>query len=100
MNVPTKASPRAEEMADMKRKTAITNERMLIGALVNAYSRPVIDAKISLNAIKMYLKLMINKPKVRKKKIRWGITDEPVWIHTLRGETSAFLSASRQVAAE
>ena len=33
----------------------MTNERMFFGALVNAYSSPVMEAKISLNAIKTYL---------------------------------------------
>ena len=40
----------------MKRKTDMTSERIFFGALVNAYSRPVIDAKISLIAISMYLR--------------------------------------------
>lgn len=40
----------AEEMADMNRKTDMTTERMFVGAFVNAYSSPVIDAKISLKA--------------------------------------------------
>jgi hypothetical protein len=43
----------AEEMADMKRKKDITSERMFLGALENAYSRPVIDAKISEMAIRI-----------------------------------------------
>lgn len=50
--VPTKASPSAEARADMNRNIAITRDRIFLGALVNAYSRPVMEAKISLNAIK------------------------------------------------
>ena len=50
-DVQTKASPIAEEIADMKRKTAITRDRMFLGALVKAYSRPVIKARISLIAM-------------------------------------------------
>jgi hypothetical protein len=42
--------------ADMKRNTDMTRERIFFGALVNAYSSPVIEAKISLSAIKTYLK--------------------------------------------
>lgn len=55
LNVQTKASPRADEMADMNKKRAITSDFMFWGALVKAYSRPVIEAKISLNAMKTYL---------------------------------------------
>jgi hypothetical protein len=51
----TKASPRAEDRADMNRKTDMTSERIFLGALVKAYSRPVIEARISEMAIKMYL---------------------------------------------
>jgi hypothetical protein len=40
-------------MADMKRKTDMTSERMFLGALVNAYSRPVMDARISEMAMRM-----------------------------------------------
>jgi hypothetical protein len=86
-------------MADVKRNMAITNERMLIGALVNAYSRPVIDAKISLNAIKMYLDAF-DRDQYTDGEDKIGVTHEPVCIHTFRGETRAFLSASLQVAAE
>jgi hypothetical protein len=43
----------AEESADMKRKTDITSERMFFGAFVKAYSSPVIEAKISLSAMRM-----------------------------------------------
>lgn len=43
-------------MADMKKNTAITSDRMFFGALVNAYSSPVMEAKISLNATKTYLR--------------------------------------------
>jgi len=45
----------AEENADMKRNTDMTSDRMFFGAFVNAYSRPVIEAKISLIAIRIYL---------------------------------------------
>lgn len=37
--------------ADWKRKMDMTRERMFFGALVNAYSSPVIDAKISERAL-------------------------------------------------
>jgi len=47
----------AEEIAVMKRKTAITRDRIFLGALVKAYSRPVIEAKISLIASRMYLEV-------------------------------------------
>ena len=46
----TKASPTAEDSADMNKKMDMTRERMFLGAFVKAYSRPVIDAKISLRA--------------------------------------------------
>ena len=39
----------------MKKNTLITSERIFLGALVNAYSNPVMDAKISLNAMRTYL---------------------------------------------
>jgi len=42
-------------MADVKRKIDITRDRMFLGAFVNAYSRPVIEARISLIAIRIYL---------------------------------------------
>jgi hypothetical protein len=45
----------AEEMADMNKNTDMTSERIFFGAFVNAYSRPVMEAKISLTAIRMYL---------------------------------------------
>ena len=51
-DVQTKASPIAEEIADMKRKIDMTRERMFLGAFVKAYSSPVIEAKISLNAMR------------------------------------------------
>jgi hypothetical protein len=54
-DVQTKASPIAAEAALVKRKTDMTKLRMFVGALVNAYSRPVIDAKISENAMSTYL---------------------------------------------
>ena len=43
----------AAERADIKRKIAMTSERMFFGALVNAYSRPVMEARISLMAMRM-----------------------------------------------
>lgn len=42
-----KASLRAEAMAFVNKKTDMTSERIFLGALVNAYSRPVIAAQIS-----------------------------------------------------
>lgn len=54
-NSPTKPSPIAEDTADMKRKIDTTRDRIFLGAFVNAYSRPVIEAKISLKAMRMYL---------------------------------------------
>jgi hypothetical protein len=42
-------------MADVNRKMAMTNDRIFFGPLVNAYSRQVIDARISLIAIRTYL---------------------------------------------
>jgi hypothetical protein len=50
----------AEENAVMKRNTDMTSERMFFGAFVNAYSSPVIEAKISLMAIRMYLGAQAN----------------------------------------
>ena len=49
----TKASPRAEETADINKKIDMTRERIFLGAFVKAYSRPVMDAKISLIAMRM-----------------------------------------------
>jgi hypothetical protein len=37
----------AEEMAEVNKNTAMTSDLMFLGALVNAYSRPVMDARIS-----------------------------------------------------
>lgn len=51
----TKASPSAAESEFVKRNKDITSERMFLGALVNAYSSPVMEAKISLNAMNTYL---------------------------------------------
>jgi hypothetical protein len=42
-------------MADVNKNTAMTRDLMLVGALVNAYSSPVIEARISLKAIRTYL---------------------------------------------
>jgi hypothetical protein len=49
----TKASPKAEDSPDMNKKMDMTRERMFLGAFVKAYSRPVMDAKISLIATRM-----------------------------------------------
>ena len=46
--------PRAAEMADMKRLNDITRERMFFGALEKAYSRVVMEARISEMAISTY----------------------------------------------
>lgn len=54
-DVRTKASPIAEAIADVNKNTAITKDLIFFGAFVNAYSSPVIEAKISPNAIKTYL---------------------------------------------
>ena len=50
----TNASPMAALIADMKSAKAATRERMLRGALEKAYSRDVIDAKISETAMSTY----------------------------------------------
>jgi len=42
----------AEATAEVNKNIAMTSDFMLLGALVNAYSRPVIDAKISENAMR------------------------------------------------
>ena len=39
-------------MAVVNRYTAMTSDLMFLGALVNAYSRPVMDARISENAMR------------------------------------------------
>jgi hypothetical protein len=57
LNAQTNASPNAEDIADINKNTDITRERMFFGAFVNAYSSPVMDAKISLTAIRTYLKV-------------------------------------------
>jgi hypothetical protein len=43
----------AEEMELVNRNSAMTSDFMFLGALVNAYSRPVMDARISENAMRM-----------------------------------------------
>ena len=43
----------AEEKAFIAKKTAVTSDRMFFGALVNAYSNPVMIARISLIAIRI-----------------------------------------------
>lgn len=48
----TKTSPTAAEREPVKRRADMTSERMFLGAFVKAYSRPVIDVRISLNAIR------------------------------------------------
>jgi hypothetical protein len=60
-HVQTKAGPIAPPSADMNRKTDMTSDRIFFGAFVNAYSNPVIEAKISLRAIKTYLRLSKGK---------------------------------------
>ena len=57
--------------AVVNRKIAMTSERMFFGALVNAYSRPVMDARISENAMSTY---------------------EPVCIQTFRSDVSAHVA--------
>jgi hypothetical protein len=47
-----KASPMAEETAEVNKNIAMTSDFMFLGAFVNAYSRPVIDARISENAMR------------------------------------------------
>ncbi len=49
---PTKAWEMAAEKACENQKTPVTTERMFLGALVKAYSRPVIEAVISENAMR------------------------------------------------
>jgi hypothetical protein len=66
----------AEEMAEVKRNNAMTTDFMFLGAFVNAYSRPVMDARISENAMRIY---------------------DPLWIQTLREEVIGFPLASWQV---
>jgi hypothetical protein len=51
----TKASPIAAATALVNKNIDMTKLRIFLGALVNAYSRPVIDAKISDKAISTYL---------------------------------------------
>jgi hypothetical protein len=50
----------------MNRKTDMTSERMFLGAFVKAYSRPEMEAKISLRAIRMYLEEPRNMGLVRQ----------------------------------
>jgi len=42
-----RARPRAVETALVNKKSDMTSDFMLVGALVYAYSRPVMDARIS-----------------------------------------------------
>ncbi len=44
----------AEDTAEVKRKSAMTSDFMFLGAFVNAYSKPVIDARISEKAMRTY----------------------------------------------
>lgn len=53
------ASPMADATALVNKKIPITSDFMFLGALVKAYSRPVMDAKISESAIKTYLAAVI-----------------------------------------
>jgi hypothetical protein len=43
----------ADETAFVKRNIAMTSDFMFLGAFVNAYSRPVMDARISENAMRI-----------------------------------------------
>ena len=43
----------AAASALVNKKTPMTRDRMFFGAFVNAYSRPVMDAKISERAMRM-----------------------------------------------
>lgn len=54
------ASPRADAMALVNRKIPITSDFIFLGAFVKAYSRPVIDAKISESAINTYLAVVLS----------------------------------------
>lgn len=72
------ASPSALAIAVMNRNTAMTSDFMFAGAFVNAYSSPVMDARISENAMSTY---------------------DPVWIHTFRSDVSTLPAASVHVAA-
>jgi len=58
----------------MNRKKDMTSERMFLGALEKAYSRPVMEAKISEMAMSTY---------------------EPVWAQTLMGAGSQLSPAGR-----
>lgn len=49
----------ADATALVNKKIPITRDFMFLGALVKAYSRPVMDAKISESAIKMYLAAVV-----------------------------------------
>ena len=51
---PTKAWEMAAEKACANQNIPVTKPRMFLGAFVKAYSRPVIDAPISENAISTY----------------------------------------------
>jgi hypothetical protein len=98
----TKASARAEERAFMKRKTDMTSERMFFGAFVNAYSRPVMDARISENAMSTYLcgssVCIINKKKKKDERagldphIQRGGNLEAVLVEAGRGMHAAGVS--------
>jgi hypothetical protein len=46
----------ALDRAVMNKKTDMTTDLMFFGAFVNAYSRPVMDAKISERAMRIYLR--------------------------------------------
>ncbi|KAJ6468166.1 hypothetical protein DFH09DRAFT_1294737 [Mycena vulgaris] len=53
----TKASARAEESAFRRgRQMSRASERLFFGTFMNAYSRPVIEGRISENAINAYLR--------------------------------------------
>ena len=50
----TKAWAMADEKACVNQNMPVTKDRMFFGALENAYSSPVMLAKISENAMRMY----------------------------------------------
>jgi hypothetical protein len=59
----------AAENAEVEKNIATTSDFMFLGAFVNAYSMPVIHAKISESAMRIY---------------------DPLWTQTLREEVIRF----------
>jgi hypothetical protein len=47
------------ESAELKRNIAMTNDFKFLGSFINAYSRPVMDTRISENAMRIYDPLRI-----------------------------------------